>query len=175
MLETWKAVPGYEGVYEVSDHGNCRRLTSKWGRIRAVPFVLKTYVEPRGYVQAALSVHGVQKATHMHCLVASAFLGERPHGMQIAHLDGNPSNNAVSNLKYVTPTENESHKADHGTRRVGEQLGHAKLTADAVRAIRKAYRRGKRGLGYRSLGKLFGVNGSAIRMVVLGKQWTHVA
>ncbi|MDX3713446.1 HNH endonuclease signature motif containing protein [Streptomyces europaeiscabiei] len=51
----------------------------------------------------------------MHQIVAAAFLGPRPDGHDVRHLDGNPLNSALSNLSYGTRSENELDKARHGT------------------------------------------------------------
>ena len=43
---------------------------------------------------------------NVHVLVAQAFLGSRPEGMHVCHIDGDKTNNNLSNLKYGTPKEN---------------------------------------------------------------------
>lgn len=120
MKEEWRAVVGHEGAYEVSNLGNVRSLTrlvtqmSRWGS--RVQYLRKGQAlapvrVPNGYLHVALS--GTQVA--VHTLVLEAFAARRPAGMQCAHNDGDRSNNALSNLRWATPKENNADKRQHGT------------------------------------------------------------
>lgn len=70
-----------------------------------------------GYLHFGPS-HGREKQTtvKVHVAVALAFLGPRPEGLDIRHLDGDPTNAHASNLAYGTKLENEADKWRHGTR-----------------------------------------------------------
>lgn len=108
MTEEWRAVVGYEGQYEVSNLGRVRSLdrTAKirGGSFRAVKGQeLKPLNHSCGYLAVSLG-HRNQKLIHV--LVAEAFLGPRPGGSDVRHLDGDPRNNWVSNLSYGTRSEN---------------------------------------------------------------------
>lgn len=73
---------------------------------------------------------------YVHRLVAEAFL-DNPEGKpDVAHLDGNGSNNRLENLRWATESENMSDKKIHGTHTQGEKHGKAKLTDAEVIAIR---------------------------------------
>ena len=117
MLEEWREVRGYEGLYEVSDMGRVRSLdrvvhlsensvrpacdSLRKGRI------LKPEKDTRGgYMIVNLSKDGSVKKKKIHRLVMEAFVGECPEGYQVNHLDENPENNALLNLEYVTCKEN---------------------------------------------------------------------
>jgi len=116
--EAWRPVPGWEGLYEASDSGLIRsldRITPRGARSKGR--ILKPGSNPKGYAIYVLCREAVRSAFTGHSLVASAFLGPRPDGMQIAHGDGVKTNNAVSNLRYATASENAADKKLHGTER----------------------------------------------------------
>lgn len=110
--QTWLPVPGWEGLYEVSDRG---QVWSHYKWQKQLGHLLKTPLDNRNYHQVNLSRGGVKLHTHVHVLVASAFHGPRPPGMECRHLDGNRSNNHVSNLAWGTPSENNRDLVRHGT------------------------------------------------------------
>lgn len=115
MEEEWKDVVGYEDCYEISNHGNVRskeRKTHTYGsRHRTFPSKqLIGYVNKKGYVIADLCKEGNRKSHSVHRLVAMAWL-ENPHERtQVDHIDRNPSNNMVSNLRWVTGAENQANR-----------------------------------------------------------------
>lgn len=100
--EEWRPAVGFEGRYEVSSLGNvrsCHGLRTQ-GKRRL------TDVTEQGYVKLSLRLNGKNYRRSVHSLVAAAFIGPRPTGAFIDHLDFNRANNAASNLEYVTPQEN---------------------------------------------------------------------
>ena len=68
------------------------------------------FLNPSGYLRSHLNKIGVQ----IHTLVAKYFLGERPNGLVVNHIDGNKLNNKPSNLEYVTIAENIHHSIKMG-------------------------------------------------------------
>lgn len=84
-------------VYEISNYGNFRVIDYS-----KIPRMLKQHLNSKGYFRICIA----NKREFIHHLVAYAFLGERPDGMHIDHIDRNPKNNNISNLRYVTPKEN---------------------------------------------------------------------
>lgn len=136
--EVWRAVPGYEGVYEVSSWGRVRRNSAS--RMAPAGYVMKPRLY-QGYPRYALSKH--QRYWHIcaHRLVALAFLGPPPFPeAHVAHHDGNRQNNHVSNLRWATGKENEADKKRHGTAcgaRPGEAHHNAKLTQEQVCKMRR--------------------------------------
>jgi hypothetical protein len=57
----------------------------------------------------------VRSNQFVHRLVLAAFVGPCPEGMEVRHLDGNPANTRLANLRYGTHSENELDKVRHGT------------------------------------------------------------
>lgn len=168
-LEIWKPVPGWETMYEVSNHGRVRRRWSIHTR--------KTSVNKYGYVTLILHAGTIHKHVTVHALVMAAFVGPCPDGLEINHIDGDKSNNHPENLEYVTRSENTIHALRIGLRQPidpshpGESNGRAKLTDDDVRTIRRLYKNGNSQV---SLGKQFGVSHIAIGFIVRGVHWKHV-
>lgn len=96
MSECWRCVHGFGELYEVSDAGNVRNI--KTGK----PL---SKIVHKGYLAASLHESGKRRLRSIHSLVLTAFRGARPDGLVGAHLDGNPTNNKLSNLAWVTPKE----------------------------------------------------------------------
>lgn len=117
--ETWLPVVGYEGLYEVSDLGRLRSLartvSRKDGRRVAVRQRLKS-LSPGfgGYVDASLWRNNSDRRVRVHTLVLEAFVGPPPPGMECRHIDGNPSNNCLTNLQWGTSSENKWDRVRHG-------------------------------------------------------------
>lgn len=115
-LEIWKPILGYEDAYEVSSLGRIRSVAriDRFGR--SLPErILKLSLSQDGYPGVNLWRHNRYKRVRLHHLVALHFLGPRPPGMQVRHLDGNPGNAALSNLAYGTNSENQMDSVRHGT------------------------------------------------------------
>ena len=120
-MDIWRAVPGYEGAYEVSDLGDVRSVTRQvpYGRYPGMTYkgrLLKKFMNKNGYLAVKLSFAGFTRTTYVHELVLRAFVGPRPQTEkrgEIRHLDGNKTNNNLSNLKYGTITENAADRIRH--------------------------------------------------------------
>jgi hypothetical protein len=124
VTEHWKAVPGYEGHYEVSDQGNVRSLDrlieydlpTRWGgtckATRRFPATLLKTWNVKGYPAVNLTVDRSQGRTHfyVHTLVLLAFVGPPPADMEACHWDDVPSNNRLSNLRWDTKAANAADK-----------------------------------------------------------------
>lgn len=107
MNEEWRAVVGYEGVYEVSSTGRVRSLDRVIvdGRKRKGR-QLKGYINKKGYEVVTLCRDRKINVQLVHRIVANAFLPNPLNKPVIDHIDTNPANNAVENLRWVTISEN---------------------------------------------------------------------
>jgi hypothetical protein len=103
-----------------------------------------------------------------HALVALAFHGERPAGLEVGHRNGDGTDNRPGNLVYVDHAANEQMKSAHGTSSAGTRNGNAKLTEALVAQIREAPDR--RGIG-RKLAEEHGVSQATVSMIRAGKRW----
>ena len=104
----------------------------------------------------------------VHRIVARAYLGRRPAGMDVRHLDGVKTNNRVWNLAYGTRKENMDDNLRHGKRNRGERCGLAKLTqakADFIRGMVAA------GTSQARVATRFGISQPQVSAIVHRKYW----
>lgn len=128
MEEIWKPVAGYEGAYEVSDRGRVRSLerrvrlvTRQAGETtRLVPErMLRPGPTRSGHLSVAI---GKGNSRLVHQLVLEAFAGPRPEGHEVLHLNHDPADNRLVNLKYGTRSENLRMDYAAGNRTVPENF-----------------------------------------------------
>ena len=113
MSEQWRPVAGYSGRYEVSDQGRVRSWAPYNGQ--PIPRVLSPGTYKSGHTHVGLCLNGEQTTHAVHRLVAAAFLGVRPAGHEVRHLNGDPTDNRLANLVYGSRDENMRDRVRHGT------------------------------------------------------------
>lgn len=170
MTEIWKPVPGYEEWYKVSNHGRVMSF-KRWpdGRLKK-PSQIRS-----GYFTVGFTRRGITKTVYVHQVVAEAFIGPCPEGMQINHIDGDKANNRAENLEYVTPRENLKHAKDElgmPIWQTGEKHPLSKLTEKQVLEIRSKYPKGN--ITLRELAEKHGVSTATISSVLQRHSWTHI-
>ena len=99
MIEVWRDIRGYEGLYQVSNLGRVKSIP----RERTKGGILKPLKDTTGYLSVNLYKNGKIKRYKIHRLVANNFL-------EVNHKDGNKLNNNLSNLEYVTRSQNILHR-----------------------------------------------------------------
>lgn len=179
VTETWKAIDGYNGLYEVSNCGRVRSLDRVVHhpryhnkRIRGQSMKLRTDIH--GYLYVGLSSDGAQKMLKVHRLVLIAFVGEPAKNAVCMHLDNDPKNNRVNNLRWGTISENNGQCREDGRTNVPRGEGHclAKLTAAQVLRIRALYAAGN--VSQRKLAMQFDVARTSIVAIIKRKSWKHI-
>ena len=122
--EVWKDVPGHEGRYQVSSHGQVRSVA--WRYIRSngrsytnQPRVLAQSTTNSGHRTVGLFRDKKQSTYLVHRLVLEAFVGPCPDGMEACHADDDPANNHVSNLRWDTRQENMLDRSRNGIHHFG--------------------------------------------------------
>ena len=105
MNEEFRDVVGYEGLYKVSNLGRVYSVVSD-------KFI--GHPDYMGYTQVTLCKNGYHRIQRAHCLILEAFVGPRPQGFVIRHLDDNPANNRLDNLQYGTYRENYNDAQKNG-------------------------------------------------------------
>lgn len=98
---SWKEIKGYEGLYKINKNGLVFSLIS----FKEV----KPFADARGYIRVALRKNKTQKKHRVHRLISEAFIPNPHNKKYVNHIDGNPSNNAIENLEWVTNSENMIH------------------------------------------------------------------
>lgn len=165
-MEVWRPVPGYEDKYEVSDRGRVRSLdricVGKDGREELHHGkILKPQKMKNNYLEVFLRDGKKRLHRTIHSLVAEAFLGPRPEGCDILHLDGDRENNVPANLSYNTRAENL-----HSTYRYGGRQATGKLFLTDVDDVRARLEHGESSY---SIARDYGVHPTAIYHIRDGK------
>lgn len=114
--ERWLPVPGYEGIYEVSDKGNVRgleRINARGRAQHAKP--LSDLVARSGHHFVSLCKDGSQRRFGVYVLVLMAFVGPRPPKHDACHWNDDPSDNRLEILRWGTRSENRLDAVRNGT------------------------------------------------------------
>lgn len=102
-MEKYKDIDGYNGRYQVTS----------WGRVYSVDkqrFIRQEETE-KSYLRVDLvDENGKRKHHKVHRLVAKAFIQNPDNKEQVNHIDGNKHNNSITNLEWVTGSENKEHQ-----------------------------------------------------------------
>lgn len=112
--EIWKDVIGYEETYMVSSKGRICSLgrlliNSKGIKRWWKPHIMKQSNDGKGYFIVNLWLNNHSKICYVHRLVAKSFIDNVNHYDQVDHIDGNPKNNNVYNLRFCTQKMNLSY------------------------------------------------------------------
>lgn len=142
-MEIWKNIMGFEGLYQISNLGRVKSLPKqcqvKSGCFRITKEkILKMQVNKNrgGYIEVVLYLDKKPYTKKVHRLVAEAFLEDIGLN-EVNHIDGDKSNNVVSNIEYCTRSYNNQHAYDTGLKLKGENHCRAKLTEKEIIEIRE--------------------------------------
>lgn len=174
MNDIWKDVVGFEGKYQVSDKGAVASI-GRAGMGREAPlFIIRDH---KGYSRVCLYKHGKRKKYLVHRLVMRAFCGEPPPGKyQVNHIDGKPINNNLSNLEYVTHSENQQHsyrvlgRHNDGSNRRRNNSGRSKINRAAAEEIRGKHASGE--VTRQELSDYYGLTLTQIGNIINYKSWS---
>lgn len=172
--EEWRLVASLNNRYEVSNTGKIRNAITKK--------ILKNQINKHGY--CVLTVRPVPKKQvniRVHRIVAEVFLGICPEGYVVNHKDGNKLNNYVTNLEYVTSSENNIHALENGLRHVadmekvikrGEESPHSIITEEmAIEMLKYAY---VHNCGCRKLAQIFNTTRGVTGNLLANRTWKHI-
>ncbi len=150
MSESWLAVVGCAG-YAVSDAGRVYSFRQSGRYLRPVA---------TGYPRVNLG----GRTRLIHQLVLEAFVGPRPEGLVTRHLNGNPRDNRLANLRWGTHQENSADAMLHGTMR-----GRGRTFPEGSEARAFIQRSHAAGHTVGSLARAFGVSKYVIRQCVVAR------
>lgn len=126
MIEIWKDVKGYEGIYQVSNLARVKslsRIIENFGvhkNILTKEIILKQSLSGSinfQYYTVRLTSNSISKSYKVHRLVAINFIANPLNKPQVNHIDGNKFNNHVENLEWCTQNENMQHAYDTGLKK----------------------------------------------------------
>lgn len=178
--EEWKDVVGYEGIYQVLNHGRVRAVPRVAVRCNGRSYTVKgNLLDPweiqDGYQQVGLYKNlESPRVVSVHRLVLEAFVGPCPKGQECRHLDGMAWNNRLENLKWGTRKEQSADRERHGTHRKGPKSVRAKLVEDDVQAIRLLLRIHDRRGAMSAVARKYEVDTATIRDIRDGRTWEHL-
>lgn len=169
--ERWIPVPGYQGLYEVSDLGRVRNVTPRYG-----DGVLRGTVDQDGYLHVRLSKNGGNRRFRVHRVVCTAFHGCPPPKHECGHKNGKRQDNKADNLYWITRSQNTLDSVRHGTfvpvpgRTSSGMLPQERI--DAIRADAEA------GLSGRAIARKYGISHGYAHKIAANKrrqrEWPNV-
>lgn len=163
--ENWKSHPQLS-AYEISDMGRVRRLLPARGA--RVGRILMPGMTRQGYRHVVLE----GKARRIYVLVLETFVGPRPIGAEVRHLNDVKSDDRLSNLAWGTKARNYADRVANGGGNHGVRHGLAKLNDAAVQEIRRRYVPHQ--ITQRMLAKEYGVSRECIKLICGRQRWRHV-
>lgn len=134
-----KLIPNTNGRYSATEDG--RIFSHLHGKTREK----KQVKDNNGYMRISMYYSGLIKHATVHSLIMKTFVGDKPfEKATINHIDGNKSNNSLSNLEYCTYKENHAHAIKTGLRNtVGESNGRVVLSDEQVVDMRNRFDSGR--------------------------------
>ncbi len=169
--EIWKDIPGTDGIYQVSNYGRLKSF-----RRDAINGKIMNLASVKGFQTANIKINGKYKSCLVHKIVAENFLTKPSEKhTYVTHIDGNVSNNHVSNLKWITKEENYQKVLEHlgaaNRNRIGKFAPYAKLTPEDVKHIKNML---FLGVKQKVIAKMFCVSEMQITRIKKGINWSEV-
>ncbi len=171
--DEWVQIKGYEGFYEINRNGDVKSLPRK-KLVKKVGYALtKVRILRRCQVNyphfTLTNKYGKKRTELLHRLLAIAFIPNPYNKPEVNHIDSDPSNFNLSNLEWVTKSENEQHSRIYGSKRPirGEKNVLCKISYQDVLNVREMYKKGN--IKQKELAKMFNITSSRISTIVNNK------
>lgn len=162
-MAEWKPLPGFEEHYLISDEGQVARAGAPTRGTRP-GLLLRHRITTVGYPTVMVCVGGKTKVVSVHRAVLIAFGGPPPfEGAEVDHIDGVRKNCRLTNLRWVTPSENRRHAYGLGNKK-------RKLSEAAIAELRALYATGQ--FSQTELAQRFGVTQMMVSLIVREKVYT---
>lgn len=181
IQEIWKEIPG-SLHYAISNQGKIKRLEhKKWNKnnnsysLFKEKYLSVSFNNTKKYGRIAVYYKdGTKKVESIHRLVASCFLPNPYNLPQVNHIDGNKTNNYVSNLEWCTGKENMQHRINIlkvKPWKNGSECNFHKLTEKEIYEIADLI---KKGVRKNKIAKMYSVVPSTITELSSGRSWKHL-
>ena len=160
-----RTIPGFSNYIIYHDGSIWSKSRQHW----KIP-----YERADGYYVVQLWKNGKNYTKYLHRLVLETFVGPCPENMECRHLNGNKSDNYITNLKWGSKKENKADSIKHGKTgkaKAGEQHHNAKLSTEDVLLIRSSYEDGAYSIS--DLAQYFNVGWSCISQIVKRESWKN--
>ncbi len=161
--EEWKFMNGFEDIFMISNFGRVKSLKRK-SLTKTV--IAKQQSTHKGYLQVVLSLGAIKYNFTIHKCVYESFIGSRPKGYDIHHIDENKINNMYTNLEII---KSGLHSSFHKT---GEKHHLVKITDDEVKEIYNL--RLKTEIGVEDVADLYGISAAHVSAITRGAHWQHL-
>jgi len=167
IMEQWRDIEGYEGLYQVSNMGRIKSLSRKYtGKDK----ILKPHYNHEGYPMTSLSVNKKKKNFKMQRFIANAFIPNPENKPVTNHINGIKADIRAENLEWCTHKENTAHAIRTGLMdNSGENCNFTKLNEFQVRVIRKCD-----DLTRAELAKIFNISADNIWRIRKRYTWKHI-
>lgn len=170
MKEIWKIIDNFPN-YQISNFGRVMSLAKK-----DKPLIMAPHIGGGGYYSVNLhrKVEGkkVIERKYIHRLVAEAFIPNPLNRTEINHIDGDKTNNHITNIEWITHSENMKHSYKLGLHSRCDIMGinhpRVKLSEEDVRDIRRRIDSGTK------IGKEYGITRQQVNNIRRGKSWKHL-
>ena len=183
MEEIWKDIEGYNGYYQISNHGRVKSLQrlvtghkSEWQKEEKI---MKLSADKKGYSMIRLTLNSIKKTFTVHRLVALHFIERVPNKNQINHIDCDKTNNTVENLEWCDNSKNQTHAFQNGLNkytqkhreaRIKRGLKERKLNSKQVEELKELR---NSGFTYKQLSERFGISGKMAEEIYKGKKYKN--
>lgn len=180
MAEEWRDIPGYEGLYQVSDLGRVRSLDrmTNFRRCKKLPMLKgkvlsNSNLDAYGYPQVGLSKNNVIKTYKVHRLVLLTFIGPCPKGMETRHFPNRDrTDNRLVNLSWGTVQQNKADRLPQGTSDRGANHPRAKLTESEV--IEILHRSKSKSESQKVIAADYGIHPAHVSNILNRRIWKHI-
>ncbi len=167
--EIWMPMNNYVGFIEISNFGRVKsfgRITDK----NSKAYIRTPSLSKSGYYHLRIGFFKLYFDFFVHRIVAEHFIPNPENKPEVNHIDGNPLNNHVSNLEWVTRSENMLHAVKTGLKKIqtGVQCANSKLSERLVLEIFNST------LPVKELSKKYQVAQSSIYRIKSGRDWSHL-
>lgn len=172
VFMTWKPCPGLEDNYIVSNHGKIksidRDIVGRKGIVKGVELTQRP--NHKGYLTVRVAINRKSEDRSVHRLTALAFIPNPNNLPQVNHKDGNKRNNCVSNLEWVSNSQNQLHAYKHGLQpsRAGENNSKAKVSYEDVTKFKTEYNSGR---SIVILSEEMSIPLGILRNIIYGRTW----